>query len=1448
MTAGFPDFERNASMVFARFSKIFAYSVTLFAVQGAVALGPAKWISGDSAEPYKPAPVLVKEFKLDSVPANAVFAVAVAGWCEVKVNGRKVGKDVLSPVTCQPDKRIPSLDLEVARFLREGTNVLEVLLGNGWQNTFTKDSWGFCEAPWMGSPKIRGELRCDGKVVFVTDGTWRAYDSPIVFNALRNGEWYDARREGERINERPATVERYAPWGRVCAEDAVPCSEGEVFEGKLRGKTPYGHDLYDFGANISGWCEIEVEGERGSKVTLDYDESLDSRGWLLEGVKRLIRGRGESRPVMHDEYTLAGRPDGERWHPRFTYHGFRYVAVAKKGNVKLKSIRARFVHSGFRRAGTITMSEKTFSALQAATERSYLSNFVGIPTDCPHREKNGWTGDAQLAMETGLWNFDAKAGYVHFLRMMLDSQRPNGAVACILPCTPKFGFGWGSGPAWDAALFEIPWQIYRFYGDDAPAREAYPAMKRYLAFISEKADADGLVAYGLGDWCNYQRRPSASVRLTDSAYVYEFNRRAAFWAELFGEKDYAAERTVAAEQIKAAFNRVFYKGDGLYENGHLTALAAPLYFKGLCAEGEEERVARRLVAAVREKSHRAYFGILGAKWVPRVLADYGYADDAFKMFIQPEMPGWARWLQFGDGTLREDWDDYGSHNHVMFGDLSAWAYEYAVGIVPLEPGFRKVAFRPHFINGVDAFSAAYNTPFGEIRAGWKRVDGKPVFEYSVPQGVEVENSVRAGADGHDPIKVSVRRTPCGPRVFVGDKPVWPRFFYGSPTCLCNISGKRKAVLKIPFASDRDTSCGRVVIEGYPGVDPLWFSDAKLVDITAGTTNVVLSAEDEVNVLRYEADNLRFAKNHKYHFIVTHRATRPRTYFTIGVTYSENGITTGLPYYYGDTLGDTVALAAAADVDLVTFSTDSSWGCEGWWNPPEQPEDYSKIDREFERLIEINPDVLLVPRIMTDAPAWMHERHPEIRMSYKPHCGLVMSSVSSRIYRRAACEAVEKLSRHLRSKYPRHYAGLQISGQNSAEWFYMLSQSEYLSGYDAGTKQAFREWLKDRGVGDWAVAEVPTPEERRASPPSPRALEFARFRQREMASFLVELGAAAKRGSCGEALTLFFYGYSWELGGVLAAETGHFDFGWLLKNAQGKIDGFSSPLGYRMRNLTGSTVMMSAAESIMRNGYLWFNEIDHRTHLEEMWDHMAHFKPYDDPEVTREILLRDSAAGILRGYGDWWMDLFGRGWHRDAGIWKVREELNRLDDIMAQRKQPYSPQIASVVHEDSFLRVGQDVGRLKLLNQKGFATCGADYGQYLLDDILENPPKSVKLFYFPVLRQLASGVRSKIDALKASRPDAVFVEDVTVRDITAEAIASRAREAGVHCYTEPGAANICSADGVVLVQALREGNLAIDFGSHAIIRDALSGDFVCKGPKTVLPFRLGETRLFRVGEL
>ena len=215
-----------------------------------------RWISGDTQKPACPAPVLEKTFLLQRVPARAELVLAVAGWHEVRVNGGRCGEDVLSPVTGQPDKRLSSVAHDVTPLLRVGENTLEVLLGNGWFNCFTHEAWGFCDAPWIKAPMICGTLLADGETLLATDASWRVYDSPITFNALRGGESYDARLEGRRPNERPATVVRYPPAAAVSPEDAAPCRVFDPVPSARVLPAPDGAAIYDFGSNRAGWCEL----------------------------------------------------------------------------------------------------------------------------------------------------------------------------------------------------------------------------------------------------------------------------------------------------------------------------------------------------------------------------------------------------------------------------------------------------------------------------------------------------------------------------------------------------------------------------------------------------------------------------------------------------------------------------------------------------------------------------------------------------------------------------------------------------------------------------------------------------------------------------------------------------------------------------------------------------------------------------------------------------------------------------------------------------------------------------------------------------------------------------------------------------------------------------------------------------------------------------------------
>ena len=712
------------------------------------------------------------------------------------------------------------------------------------------------------------------------------------------------------------------------------------------------------------------------------------------------------------------------------------------------------------------------------------------------------------------------------------------------------------------------------------------------------------------------------------------------------------------------------------------------------------------------------------------------------------------------------------------------------------------------------------------------------------------------AIAENPVEVRVRDTPTGPKIFVDGEAVAPRFFFGSPQNLTILSWPKKTELVIPFVADADSDSGVVELRVSEKDPPVWFSNATIVDATAGTTNR-LSGAEEKSVRLFRCENLKFRKSHRYYFHVFHRAKRDRISLKHEISYTLNGgIKQILPLPYGDTIGDTVRMAGDHGYDLVTFSTENSWGCQTWWAPPEEPRAYGEIDDMCARLIAANPRVLLIPRISANAPSWMLERDPSLKMKFNDKFTIEMSSISSREYRKAACKEVEKLARHLRTKFPRNFAGLHISGQNSAEWFYMLSQTRDLSGYDIHTRNAFREYLAKKGDKDAVTADVPTLVERRANRANgrldpkldKRVIEFGRFRQEEMASFINELGAAVRRGTDGKSLALFFYGYTWEVGGVPAgaAETGHFFVDWLLKNARENIDGISAPFSYAERGWPGSMAVMSAAETIMRNGILWINEDDTRTHHEELWNGTVKIGGFvnDSPWKTRNFLLRNSAKCILRGHGDWWMDLCGRGWFRDEELWRLRSALKEMDNALLNRKAPYTPEIALVLDEESLMMNGWNSDRIvgPFLSRVGLERLGATYGQYLLDDVLDNPPDA-KLFVLAFVRDLSPEKRAKLDALKSRKGVHVF-EPKKGSDLWSGSIAVEAKKAGVHFYAPAGSAFVCAAEGYVVVQALREGDLKLSFTGCPVV-DVLSGRIVSETSEANLKFRFGETRIFKI---
>jgi len=684
--------------------------------------------------PILPAPLFRSGFDVQGVVRCARLMMCGLGYYELYLNGRKVGDHVLDPTVTQYDRRVRYVTHSVETYLRPGENAVGVMLGNGWYNCHTPEVWHFDKASWRDYPKLLLQLELtfeDGhKMIFCSGPQWKVADGPILFDSLRNGETYDARLERAGWTLPDYDDSDWAPAGLVSGPGGIlqeqlapPCKVMETLEPRLVRELRPGVAVFDFGRNIVGWAQLRVSGAAGTEIVLRYGERLAEDGSVdQKHIGMYLRG-GD---CQTDRYILKGGGP-EQWEPHFTYHGFQYVQV--EGLPETPShdnLRGRVVYTAFEQIGTFSCSNENLNRLQECTAAAYCGNFVGIPTDCPHREKNGWTGDAHLAAETGLMNFSAASAYREWLETMADTQRPSGQLPAIIPST-GWGFN-GTGPAWDSAFILIPWYLYLYTGDIRCIEQHYGAMKRYVDYCTSLSNG-GILSFGLGDWCHVDSKRMVERDLPVTAYYYTDTLLISRFAGLLHRPDDQQVYARLAMMIREAFNRRFYKGDGIYAKGEQTAMGCALQH-GLVEEGEKSMVVSRLAEAVIANHYRPDFGILGAKFVPRALSDNGHADLAYRLITQPEYPGWVHWLSQGATTLWEDWAGVSSRNHIMFGDISAWMFQYLAGIQPDPdtPGFKHFIVSPHFPEGLDWVKAEYALPFGRIKASWKRS----------PQGVSLD--------------------------------------------------------------------------------------------------------------------------------------------------------------------------------------------------------------------------------------------------------------------------------------------------------------------------------------------------------------------------------------------------------------------------------------------------------------------------------------------------------------------------------------------------------------------------------------------------------------------------------------------------------------------------------------------------------------------------------------
>ncbi len=428
--------------------------------------------------------------------------------------------------------------------------------------------------------------------------------------------------------------------------------------------------IYDFGENISGWVRIVATGEKGQEMSIKYDERLNEEGDLKNYIDVFVKREGLSL-ANNDIVTFSGAVN-EEYAPSFQYHGFRYVKLTNApDNIKVE---AEVVHTDLKTISEFWCNDDMLNTIHEASVRSILTNYHGIPTDCPHREQNGWTGDAHLSCEQASINFDMLQAYQKWMYDIMDCQRKSGQLPAIIPTPNQWGFG-SAGPAWDSALFLIPWQMYETYGDISVLASVYDSMKKYLSFL-EKTTDDYTIDLGLGDWCPPKEQvKNCPQPVTSTAYFYRDAVIMAETSRLLGKE---TQRWIElSEKIKQAWRNTFLGDEELYKSQ--TFLACAIY-QGLLTKEEELVFAARLAQLVIEKDYHTDCGILGQKYIFSALSDYGYLDVVYKMVVNPTMPSYAYWINQGMTTFCETWEMRNSCNHHMYSEVDTWFYKYLAGI------------------------------------------------------------------------------------------------------------------------------------------------------------------------------------------------------------------------------------------------------------------------------------------------------------------------------------------------------------------------------------------------------------------------------------------------------------------------------------------------------------------------------------------------------------------------------------------------------------------------------------------------------------------------------------------------------------------------------------------------------------------------------------------------
>ena len=755
---------------------------------------PARWIEPVYPDPgapgNRPALLVRGEFELSGEPVRARLYATAHGIYEAFVNGGRAGDAELTPGYTQYRDRLQVQTYDVTHLVRTGRNAIGAIISDGWFRgqvglPRAHDQWG-SELAWLAQVHVSF---ADGSTVVAGTGEgWLSERSHIEAADLIAGESVDLRRRADGWSEPGFDDRGWEPvaladhgYANLVASPAPPVRAVEQLAPASARRVASGQ-VFDLGQNINGWVRLRDLGPEGTEITLTHGEAINAEGDVTtEHLDVEVPFIPEPLPAGQvDRVVSAGRP-GQEFEPHHTTHGFRYVRVeGHPGTLDADDVAGVVVHTDMTRTGWFRCSDERINRLHEAAVWSLRANACDIPTDCPTRERAGWTGDWQIFVPTAAFLYDVAGFSTKWLRDLGAEQWPSGVVANLAPSPPsesEGGFvaelngsaGWG-----DAAVI-VPWEIYRAYGERRLLEEQWPSMVAWLSHVERSAAGarhpDRAArrpvppaherylwdsGFHWGEWLvpgQDLKGPEefAAFRAADksdvaTAYFAYSARLMSRTAEAIGRPGDAAMYGQLADAVRDAWRAEFIGADGRLhpdtQANHVRALAFDLVPDQLKAG-----VAARLVELIRAADTHLATGFLATPYLLPVLADTGYLDLAYELLFTDSVPSWLYMIERGATTMWERWDGiredgtpFESLNHYSKGAVVSFLHRHVAGIRLLDdaPGYRHFRIEPRPGGGITRAAAEHDSPYGRIESAWRITGDELELTATVPPGTTAE--------------------------------------------------------------------------------------------------------------------------------------------------------------------------------------------------------------------------------------------------------------------------------------------------------------------------------------------------------------------------------------------------------------------------------------------------------------------------------------------------------------------------------------------------------------------------------------------------------------------------------------------------------------------------------------------------------------------------------------